>query len=170
MGARLVRVPCDDLVVLLTNDDDHKPPEIFKLRHDTQEQLSLLETGSLVLVYEEEAENGNDAPLRIELVGWKGKTSVRAYVPKNERIHYLRLCGADISKFEHNKFKEREKQGDGLKDETSKDETEGNVSEDVQEDTGGLDGDAQSSGSQFCLPGEEPMCTQDVDGQDGEVE
>ena len=45
--------------------------------------------------------------LRINLVGWKGKASIRAYVPKNERVHYLRLIGADTSKFEVNKFQVR---------------------------------------------------------------
>ena len=33
--------------------------------------------------------------------------SVRAYVPRNDRLHYLRLIGADISSFETNKFQER---------------------------------------------------------------
>lgn len=37
--------------------------------------------------------------LHIVVVAWKGKTSVRAYVAKCDRIHYLRLCGADLSKF-----------------------------------------------------------------------
>ena len=40
-------------------------------------------------------------------MGWKGKNSLRAYVPKNERVHYLRLIGADTSKYEKNKFEER---------------------------------------------------------------
>lgn len=37
--------------------------------------------------------------LHIVVVAWKGKTSVRAYVAKCDRIHYLRLCGADLSKY-----------------------------------------------------------------------
>ena len=32
---------------------------------------------------------------------------MRAYVPRNDRLHYLRLIGADISSFEINKFKEK---------------------------------------------------------------
>ena len=40
----------------------------------------------------------------MEIVGWKGKESVRSYVPKSDRIHYLRLIGADTSKYEVNKF------------------------------------------------------------------
>ena len=43
----------------------------------------------------------------MDLVGWKGKASIRAYVPKNERIHYLRLLGGDTSKFEKNKYAEK---------------------------------------------------------------
>ena len=42
--------------------------------------------------------------IKLEIVGWKGKASVRAYVPKNDRIHYLRLTGGDTSKYEINKF------------------------------------------------------------------
>ena len=45
--------------------------------------------------------------MKLEFVGWKGKASVRAYVPKNARIHYLRLVGGDTSKFETNKFEAR---------------------------------------------------------------
>ena len=45
--------------------------------------------------------------LKLELVGWKGAQSLRAYVPKSERIHYLRLVGGDTSKYETNKFKAR---------------------------------------------------------------
>jgi tRNA (cytosine34-C5)-methyltransferase len=43
----------------------------------------------------------------LEFVGWKGKNSLRAYVPKNERVHYMRLIGCDTSKYEKNKFEER---------------------------------------------------------------
>ena len=46
----------------------------------------------------------NEGNLKLEIVGWKGKASVRAYVPKNDRIHYLRLIGGDTSKYEFNKF------------------------------------------------------------------
>ena len=63
----------------------------------------------------------DEKTLRINLVGWKGKASIRAYVPKNERVHYLRLIGADTSKFEVNKFQvkrdeeERQKAEEGEK-------------------------------------------------------
>ncbi|CAI9620003.1 unnamed protein product [Staurois parvus] len=34
----------------------------------------------------------------IVLVGWRGKTSIRSFVPKNERLHYLRMMGVEIFK------------------------------------------------------------------------
>lgn len=32
------------------------------------------------------------------LCGWQGKTSLRAFVPKNERLHYLRMMGVEVFK------------------------------------------------------------------------
>lgn len=62
--------------------------------------FSFAGTGAIAFLYE------NDG-VKIELVGWKGNKSVRAYVAKNDRIHYLRLLGADTSKYEKNKFAEQ---------------------------------------------------------------
>ncbi|KAL0165477.1 hypothetical protein M9458_037321, partial [Cirrhinus mrigala] len=30
------------------------------------------------------------------LCGWRGKTSIRAFVPRNERLHYLRMVGVEV--------------------------------------------------------------------------
>jgi len=49
----------------------------------------------------------SDTGMTIETVGWKGKDTLRAYIPKNERLHYLRLVGADTSRWEVNKFEEK---------------------------------------------------------------
>merc|ERR1712086_668724 len=48
------------------------------------DQMSQIETGSVALVFEEKRD---DYLLKVEFVGWKGKNSLRAYVPKGERIH-----------------------------------------------------------------------------------
>ncbi len=38
-----------------------------------------------------------DAPqCPIDLCGWRGKTSIRAFVPRNERLHYLRMVGVEV--------------------------------------------------------------------------
>lgn len=32
----------------------------------------------------------------IVLCGWRGKASVRTFVPRNERLHYLRMMGLEV--------------------------------------------------------------------------
>lgn len=54
--------------------------------------------GSCILIYEEN-ETDHPNPLKLQIVGWRGTMSLRAYVPKNDAIHYLRLLGADCSQF-----------------------------------------------------------------------
>nr|XP_053649241.1 LOW QUALITY PROTEIN: tRNA (cytosine(34)-C(5))-methyltransferase-like [Cherax quadricarinatus] len=97
---RKITVTRNDLVIMLQNDDMEMPPEIVTLDPKTQEQCTDLCTGAIAFLYK-----GDD--VTIELVGWKGNKSVRAYVAKNDRIHYLRLLGADTSKYEKNKFAEQ---------------------------------------------------------------
>ncbi|XP_076628287.1 tRNA (cytosine(34)-C(5))-methyltransferase Nsun2 isoform X2 [Colletes latitarsis] len=102
--ARKVRLTKNDLIMLLQNNNPTTPPVIVELDPETQKRLQNLATGSCILLYEEdEIENSN--PLKLQMVGWRGTMSLRAYVPINDAIHYLRLLGADCSKFEKNKFK-----------------------------------------------------------------
>jgi len=109
MKKRIVHPQREDVQVLLLKNDIEMPPDITEMAKSTQEQLQALDTGSIALVYEELDDEGKPR-LKLEMVGWKGKKSVRAYVPKQERIHYLRLVGGDTAKFEENKF-ERRRQG-----------------------------------------------------------
>ncbi|XP_050461862.1 tRNA (cytosine(34)-C(5))-methyltransferase isoform X3 [Cataglyphis hispanica] len=102
---RKLKISKEDLIMLLQSDDPHTPPEIVKLNPDTQERLKDFTTGSCILLYKEE-ETDNINQLNLQLVGWRGIMSLRAYVPTCDAIHYLRLLGADCSKFEKNKFKE----------------------------------------------------------------
>lgn len=99
---RVVRPTRADLVTLLLCDDAEQPPALTAMSPETLAQLERLETGSVALLHEDP-----EASLKLELVGWKGKASVRAYIPKKERVHYLRLVGGDTSKFEVNKFEAR---------------------------------------------------------------
>lgn len=102
-NSRKIRISKDDLIMLLQNNNPNTPPEIVKLNPETQERLQNFATGSCILMYEEE---GTENPLKLQMVGWRGTMSLRAYVPIHDAIHYLRLLGADCSKFEKNKFKE----------------------------------------------------------------
>lgn len=40
-----------------------------------------------------------DKDFPIELVGWKGFSTLKAYVNGECRLHYLRLLGVDVSEF-----------------------------------------------------------------------
>lgn len=53
--------------------------------------------GSCILKYVDEA-------FTLYVVGWRGTSSLRAYVDRDETVHILRLLGADLSKFEVNKY------------------------------------------------------------------
>ncbi|XP_029175579.1 tRNA (cytosine(34)-C(5))-methyltransferase [Nylanderia fulva] len=102
---RKLQISKEDLIMLLQSDNPHTPPEIIKLNPDTQERLKDFATGSCILLYKEE-KTDNINQLNLQLVGWRGIMSLRAYVPTCDAFHYLRLLGADCSKFEKNKFKE----------------------------------------------------------------
>lgn len=96
-----------DLVKLLLNDDPKFPPETTTLDESTQKQLTDIVQGSCVLEHkgEEDVSADGDVPgLTLSMVGWRGTKSMRAYVPVSDCVHYLRLCGADVSKYEKNKF------------------------------------------------------------------
>lgn len=43
--------------------------------------------------------NMDDEKLCLELVGWKGFLTLKAYINGECRMHYLRLLGADVSQF-----------------------------------------------------------------------
>ncbi|XP_034949352.1 tRNA (cytosine(34)-C(5))-methyltransferase [Chelonus insularis] len=101
---RKLHVAKEDLITLLQNNDPHKPPEIEKLTQTTQERLKNIATGSCILIYEENLENSE--PLKLKIAGWRGIMSLRAYVPVYDAVHFLRLLGADCSKYEVNKFEQ----------------------------------------------------------------
>jgi len=91
-----------DIVTLLQSSDIEKPPEISMFSENLKKQLENIPTGSVIYLFKDETTG-----MPVEFVGWKGKTSLRAYVPKNERLHYLRMIGEDTSMFETNKFEEK---------------------------------------------------------------
>ena len=99
---RKVLVERSDMVRLLQSSDYDKPPEISLFSEHFKQFVENLKTGSLVYLYKDETTG-----MPVEIVGWKGKNSVRAYVAKNERLHYLRMMGEDTSLYETNKFEEK---------------------------------------------------------------
>lgn len=99
---RRVQVTKDDLIVLLNHPDPVHPPELEKMSEPTRNRIAEIESGSCLLVYNEPE---NDFTLNV--VGWRGAKTIRAYVDLNDSIHMLRLLGADVSRFEINKFEKK---------------------------------------------------------------
>lgn len=89
---KIVEMELESFVKLLKADDmklDEFDPKLqTRLR-------GLLLYGSMVLYVRLERPEGKGHFL-LPICGWKGKNSVRAYVAKNDRIHLLRLCGAEV--------------------------------------------------------------------------
>ncbi|CAB3229834.1 unnamed protein product [Arctia plantaginis] len=99
---RRIRILKEDLILVLQNDNPSKPPNVTQFSEHTQQLVKDFATGSCVLEYKEE---GQDPNLELTLVGWRGVHSLRAYTATPDTVHYLRLLGADYSKYDVNKFK-----------------------------------------------------------------
>ncbi|EDX01237.1 tRNA (cytosine(34)-C(5))-methyltransferase [Drosophila yakuba] len=100
MGAnRRIQVEREDLVMMLNCTDPTQPPSTHELKKETQERCKELGVGSCILKYVDER-------FTLYTVGWRGTSSLRAYVHKDETIHILRLLGSDLSKFETNKYED----------------------------------------------------------------
>jgi len=126
---RVLRPGKEDLVRILQSSEIERPPEVRQFTETFRAQLEAIETGSVAYVYTEA-----DTGMSIEIVGWKGKTTVRAYVPKNERLHYLRLVGADTTMWEVNKFEEKKEKDKERKEAKEKRDGENGDSNGVMDD------------------------------------
>lgn len=96
---RRIDVGKEDLIALLQNNDPANPPELVTLSEGVQQRAANVTNGSCLLVYTDETQ------YKYAMVGWRGTKSLRAYTDTNDSIHFLRLLGADVSKYELNKFK-----------------------------------------------------------------
>ncbi|BET02637.1 NOL1/NOP2/sun family [Nesidiocoris tenuis] len=95
--ARRIALPEKDLVTLLENHDPNNPPHITSFTEETQKLCEGVDEGSCVL--------DHDGTFKISIVGWRGGKSLRAYISKDDAMHYLRLFGVDTSRYDVNKFK-----------------------------------------------------------------
>lgn len=115
---RKINIPRDDLLTLLLNPDPMNSPPISKLSEEIKNQVSELSPGSCVLVY---SEKESQEPLVLHLSGWRGTTSLRCYTTQHSTVHLLRLLGGDVSKYDVNKFKNKNTETDEMEQEKSED-------------------------------------------------
>ncbi len=71
-------------------------PYCSKLDEKAREVVNEKSQGSLVFVYDPKEEDPESDDISFVLVGWRGKHSVRSYIPKGERQHILRMCNFDL--------------------------------------------------------------------------
>ncbi|KAI5621649.1 tRNA (cytosine(34)-C(5))-methyltransferase isoform X1 [Silurus asotus] len=90
--ARVITISMEDVKVLLTEEN----PFFSRLGDDAHAQAKKLEMGSIVLRYEPDSNDPSAPQCPIDLCGWRGKTSIRAFVSRNERFHYLRMVGVEV--------------------------------------------------------------------------
>lgn len=93
INSRIITVSMEDVKILLTQEN----PFFRKLSSETYSQAKDLAKGSIVLKYEPDSANPDALQCPIVLCGWRGKASIRTFVPKNERLHYLRMMGLEVS-------------------------------------------------------------------------
>ncbi|KAI3357995.1 hypothetical protein L3Q82_003020 [Scortum barcoo] len=134
--SRIIKVSVEDIKVLLTQEN----PFLSKLQDEAHAQAKKLVMGSIVLKYIPNPNNPAEPQCPIQLCGWRGKTSIRAFVPRNERFHYLRMLGVEVF---------RDKQGLGQKqkdeDKEGREEVEDEGEKDAEEE-GGAEMDSDNNG------------------------
>uniref|UniRef100_A0A8C1SSQ3 tRNA (cytosine(34)-C(5))-methyltransferase n=1 Tax=Cyprinus carpio TaxID=7962 RepID=A0A8C1SSQ3_CYPCA len=162
--ARILNISVEDVKVLLTQEN----PFLSKLGDDAHNQAKKLGMGSIVLRYLPDPKDLNAPQCPIDLCGWRGKTSIRAFVPRNERLHYLRMLGVEV-------FRDKQgKRNDGSTEipEGSAEDAEGLSQEaDLLEQEGE---EMEQNGSESNANGPEPigtnrlrteLCRSDLGGQ-----
>ncbi|KAF6126111.1 NOP2/Sun RNA methyltransferase 2 [Phyllostomus discolor] len=92
INSRIISVSLEDVKILLTQEN----PFFRKLSSETYSQAKDLAKGSVVLKYEPDPTKPDTLQCPIVLCGWRGKASIRTFVPKNERLHYLRMMGLEV--------------------------------------------------------------------------
>ncbi|KAL0812064.1 hypothetical protein ABMA28_009454 [Loxostege sticticalis] len=138
---RRVRILKEDLILVLQNDNPSKPPELHRFTEHTQQLVKDLATGSCILEFQD-----TESSLQLTLVGWRGVHSLRAYTATSDTVHYLRLLGADFSKYDVNKFKKDAPENED--ESVAKPESEAmEVTEPSAEQNGSKEGEVQSTSS-----------------------
>ncbi|CAG2218307.1 NSUN2 [Mytilus edulis] len=88
---RCVQLSREDMVTFMTYDN----PFFDKMSTKAREDLKLFSIGCILMHYKPEA--GETKPsCNITVCGWRGKSSLRTFLSKNLRAHYLRLFGVEL--------------------------------------------------------------------------
>uniref|UniRef100_A0A8C9QQX8 tRNA (cytosine(34)-C(5))-methyltransferase n=1 Tax=Scleropages formosus TaxID=113540 RepID=A0A8C9QQX8_SCLFO len=149
IGARIVNVSVEDIKVLLTQEN----PYLNKLESDA---TPLFYSGDALLFPDR---NPSMPQCPIELCGWRGKTSIRAFVPRNERLHYLRMVGVEVFQSKQGKGPEPAVEGEpvaAVPEDSGEMEVDGGEEEKVAETDTPSHGGADGGDGEKCSPSAGP--------------
>lgn len=94
VSRQLVQMTRDDVYKLLTEEN----PQLNTFSPELRNALEHVENGCILLVYYHL--KGTPHQFEVVLTARKGKSTVRCYVAKEEKVHYLRICDFDVSQWE----------------------------------------------------------------------
>ncbi|KPP74911.1 tRNA (cytosine(34)-C(5))-methyltransferase-like [Scleropages formosus] len=178
IGARIVNVSVEDIKVLLTQEN----PYLNKLESDAYAQAKKLGRSSWPCQGAPETEppvpwpvcplysfsrdallfpdrNPSMPQCPIELCGWRGKTSIRAFVPRNERLHYLRMVGVEVFQSKQGKGPEPAVEGEpvaAVPEDSGEMEVDGGEEEKEAETDTPSHGGADGGDGEKCSPSAGP--------------
>lgn len=110
----IIETTFEDMEKLLLQDN----VQFSDLSDGVRGKVEPLGTGSCILVHKYDMNERIKCPssekssqesvdtITVPICGWKGKFTLRPYIAKNERIHFLRLIGVD-TKTSEDEFKAR---------------------------------------------------------------
>lgn len=117
----------EDFILALTKEN----PLFKEFSADGISKFQGIDTGSIALLYKG-SESGSRPACDLVICGWRGKTSLRAFINHGLRFHYLRLFSEKLAEELAIHMEERKQQ----KKDKEKTEEEGNVERDPEENTG----------------------------------
>uniref|UniRef100_UPI00358F61D6 RNA cytosine-C(5)-methyltransferase NSUN2-like n=1 Tax=Myxine glutinosa TaxID=7769 RepID=UPI00358F61D6 len=93
ISLRIMAASYDDVLVLLTQEN----PCLSKFSPELRSQAKEFGIGSVLLKYQSDDEQDEASYCPLVMCGWRGKISLRCFMRRNDRLHYLRMLGADVS-------------------------------------------------------------------------
>lgn len=93
---KIIKINSDEFEKILKCDENL---ELVQLDPKTVEEFGKYPSGCVVLEYKHpiKQDDGSFKDLSLPFSVWKGARTVRPFVNKHDRVHYMRICGFDLS-------------------------------------------------------------------------
>uniref|UniRef100_A0A8C4NAH6 Uncharacterized protein n=1 Tax=Eptatretus burgeri TaxID=7764 RepID=A0A8C4NAH6_EPTBU len=130
ISSRIMAASYEDVLVLLTQEN----PCLSKFSPELRSQAKEFGIGSVLLKYQLNQERDDSSSCPLVMCGWRGKISLHCFMKRNDRLHYLRLLGVNVSP---DSLKPEVELGRQAKDMHSKGEMETGVKAEENADLGG---------------------------------